>query len=159
MGGGIRVSEEITVIGLTGQDGHLTADALEKLRRGDLSDDALLFALEHIGKCEQCAQALASGYDTLAEVPAGFEEELQKKLNMKRQKKREFAFYVLRVTIAASIALIITFSSAFNTLTENKLGTIKAPDDTIVNQISSNLRSFSKNIVNMEVINHVAKKK
>lgn len=152
-------NEPVRVIGLFGKDGHLSAQTLRKLRCGGLSDDAQLAALEHIGGCERCAGAFASGFETLSDVPAGFEEELQKKLDKEKQKKRDFAFYVLRVAIAASIALIITFSSAVDSPALEKLRKIKAPDSTVVNQISSSLRSFSQNIVNMEVIKDAAQKK
>lgn len=154
--------QSISVIGLTGSDGHLTPMALNALRSGGLCEEALTAALEHIGGCERCADAYASGYDTggLAQVPAGFGEELQKKLNTKLQNKHEFAFYVLRVVIAACVALIITFSSAFNALVSqtDKISGVKAPSFDIVNKISSQLRDFSQNIVNMEGFYNASKK-
>ena len=77
--------KSISTIGLFDKNGHLTPMALEALNEGTYVTTHCYSALEHIGGCEKCADAFASGFDKseLAPVPAGFDEELQKKLRTK----------------------------------------------------------------------------
>jgi len=164
MGGGTGVGKEtISIVGLFGGDGHLTSAALEALHNGNLCDDPLILALEHSGGCEACADALASSFDDteLIQVPTGFEEELQNRLRTNKKSSHAFAFYVLKVAIAAVIALIITYSSAFGVIVKNqdKTTQIKAPSFSFVNAISEQLSIFSQNVVNMEVFNYAQTEK
>jgi hypothetical protein len=168
MEGGIGMSEKkvppsVIAIGLFDGSGHLTPAVLEALRGGKLCDEELTAALTHMGGCEKCAEAFASGFDDngLAPVPAGFGEEVKKKAKSKDEGSHSFALYVFKVALAACIALIITFSSAFNTLVSKsgEVNEVKAPSFNFVNSISEQLDVFSQNVINMEVFNNAPKKK
>jgi hypothetical protein len=155
--------KSIPVIGLFDETGHLASAALEALRGGALCEDALTAALEHIGGCEKCAGAFDSCFAKaeLAPVPAGFDEELQRKFEAIDKSRHSFALYVFKVAIAACVALIITFSSGFNAIVarQDKGAAIKAPSFSTVNAISVRLNAYSQNLVNMEAFNNAQKKK
>ncbi|HEX2938198.1 MAG TPA: hypothetical protein VHO66_04690 [Ruminiclostridium sp.] len=156
-----RISD--TAIGIFDHDGHLTAKSIEALRDGDLCGEILTQALSHIGCCEKCAEAFATAIEQqgLMEVPFGFDEEFQNKLSKEKESKYNYAFYVLRVAIAACVALIITFSTVFNSAAgyQNKINKAQSPDFSFVNSINTHLRDFSQNVINLEVFKNAEKKK
>lgn len=148
---------------LFNEDNHLTEISLKAFKEGHLDDKSLILLSEHIACCEKCADALASSFNDneLAKAPLGFQEEIQNKIKNKKQNSFQFGFYSLKVAVAASIALIIVFSSQLNYLANTKLEAsyIKAPDLSIVNSINTNLYNLSEKIINMEVFNNEKEKK
>ncbi|MBC8061023.1 MAG: hypothetical protein H7Y18_10175 [Clostridiaceae bacterium] len=141
------------------EKGHLTEVTLRALKCGLLEGNELAIVSEHICSCESCSSAFANSFkdDELAKAPLGFEEEIQCKL--KKKKDIEFMFYSLRVTIAASIALVFVFSNTLNLAANTKVGSIKAPNLSIVNSINTDINNFSEKIINLEVFNNEKEKK
>lgn len=139
------------------EKGHLNEIAIEKLKMGNLSDDAMILVSEHLCTCEKCADCLANSFDDneLIDAPLGFEEEVQSRIEKSKQVRRDFMFYSFKVAIAACIAIIITFSNVIN-FTNNKQ--IKKYMNTsslnVVSSINNKLTNFSQKIVNMEVLKH-----
>lgn len=157
---------EVKVIGLYDKEGHLKSDVLIKLKNGDLNGDALMAALDHIAECPDCALAYSSLFEEsdLKEPPRGFEEELQSNLAQRKKSKtgkNDFALYVVKVAVAASIAIIITFSGSIGSIPNytSKIQKANSASQSFLSSISEKFSSFSKNLANMEVFTNETKKK
>ncbi|MFL0249347.1 hypothetical protein ACJDT4_02855 [Clostridium neuense] len=139
------------------EKGHLSKTAIEELKMGNLSDDDMILASEHISSCEKCADCFANSFDDneLVDAPLGFEEEIQSKIEKSKRVRRDFMFYSFKVVIAACVAIIITFSNVVS-FTSNKQ--IKRYMNTsslnVVSSINSKLIDFSQKVINMEVFKH-----
>ena len=138
---------------------HLTPDIMADLKSGRLSGAEALAALEHIGECEQCADAFAGIYHEteLLELPPGFRSavfsavEKEKRTapvvkSKKDDKRRELFSYSFRVSIAACITLVLLFSGTINY--GINLSRSIHPDLSRVNVITEDLRGFSDKLVN-----------
>lgn len=134
---------------------HVTQTALNDFATGSLQPEELDDVASHIAGCEQCAIALAEVLEAgePAEVPEGFEEEISNRIYRLRQKNAEFFHFSLRVALAACITLFFVFSSVLNVFngSRNHLINIKAPGFSVVESVSTNLRNFSQQILEMEV--------
>lgn len=143
--------------------GHLSPLAIVKLKEGTLTDTELLQASAHIASCESCADILAGSFaeDELSSVPSGFLEEVASKMVPKKMSKKQLAFYSIRVAVAACAALVMVAfgNSGFVKDMYSKSTCIKAPDLSFVDSINSDLNSFSKKILYMEVFNNAKKEK
>lgn len=140
---------------------HLTPERIKALKTGRLSKDETLFALEHIGECEQCADALAESYreTELLELSPDFKAEVLLKTASVRKnaaaekiknRKRELCFYSFKVSIAACIALLLLFSGTLNY--GMNISKMINPDLSGMNVITEDLRGFSDKLINLEVI-------
>lgn len=140
---------------------HLTPGIMAALKSGRLSGSEAISALEHIGECEQCADAFGGIYreTELLELPPGFrsavfsavEKETRTVPVMKARKddtRRELFRYGFRVSIAACITLALLFSGTIN-YGINLSRSIR-PDFSKVNVITEDLRGFSDKLVNFE---------
>jgi hypothetical protein len=181
--------KEPVAIGLFDCAGHLTPSALAALCRGRLYGDAALAALDHIGCCAVCADDYAAVLEqgVLFTPPAGFAEELQRKLMAQApvaeppadmssaqtpqknppaetapavnpRRSLSFSAYALRVAVAAAIALVVTFSG-FGMTGKNGTAPPAAPDFSFVNAVSNGLKTFSQNVLNLEVFKYAEAKK
>lgn len=135
------------------KDGHLSEGGLADLKAGNLADDERTRAAGHIAGCPVCADALARLFDeeTLMEAPFEFERQVKGRMQESvRRTKMDFALYSLRVAAAACIALFVLFSGAFNNFAQfHTVGSsLKAPDFSVVDSISSGLRNFTQIILN-----------
>ncbi len=158
MEGGVYLSNA-----LFKENGHLTKISLEGLKDGTLIDSELVLISEHICSCEDCAEALADSFNEseLLNAPLGFEEEVLSKIKNKKQSKNEFIFYSLRVTMAASIALVFVFSGALNSLANTNIKAVNVNPASLstVNTINKSLNHFSQKIINLEVLGNEKEKK
>ncbi|WP_294376784.1 hypothetical protein [uncultured Clostridium sp.] len=136
---------------LFNEDGHISDYTVCRLKKEMLSDDELIKVLGHISECMECAEVLAGSYDNseLEEIPEGFEESI--KLNMKDDRNKKFKFYCIKVVAAASIAICMLFSNAFNYIAGRSLNKIKAPDYEKSVATCSQLNSLADRIMSMEV--------
>jgi hypothetical protein len=156
---------DIKVIGLYDENGHLKNDILLKMKSGELNGDALISALDHIAECPDCALSYSLLFEEseLSKPPRGFDEELERKLAAKRPSsdKKDFTFYVIKVAVAASIAIVMTFAGSFGTAPNytQKFEKANSASTSFINNISEKLNSFSHNFVNLEVFKNAAKKK
>lgn len=69
-----------------------------------------------------------------------------------------FFSYAFRVAIAASIALVVTFSG-FAIGGANKAAPVKAPGFSFVDSVTNQLKDFSQSVLNREVFHHAEAKK
>ena len=144
------------MIRLFDEDGHLSIEAICRLKEGALNDDELIKVLDHISDCSECAGILSESYDEneLAEVPEGFEESIELKIHRNDEKgktKFNFGFYCMKVIAAASIAIMMLFSNELNSIAGTGVQNIKAPDYGKAVTVCSQLNSFSQKIINLEV--------
>ncbi len=141
---------------------HLTPDRMKALKEGMLAKDDVISALEHLGECEQCADAFAESYsdqDLLELSPAfkiavfsaiGKEKRaIRKERTKTADGKRELFRYSFKVSIAACITLFLLFSGTFN-FSMNFSKNIYS-DLSGVNVITENLRGFSDKLIDFEV--------
>jgi hypothetical protein len=139
--------------------GHLTPELMAALKNGRLSGEEAISALEHIGECEQCADAFAGIYSEteLLKLSPGFrsavfsavEKEKRAAPVMKAKKddkKRELFRYSFRVSIAACITLALLFSGTIDY--GINLSRSMRPDFSKVNVITEDLRGFSDKLIN-----------
>lgn len=143
--------------------GHLTEASLTAFKDGSLDDNDLFLVSDHIICCEKCAAAIADSFNEteLAEAPSGFQEEIQNKIKISKERLFEFRIYSLKVATAACIALMIVFSNGLNIISNaiTQPDLVKAPNFKAVNSISQNLNKFSQKIINSEVYNYETKKR
>lgn len=145
---------------------HLTPDRIKELKNGTLSMEDRISALEHIGECEQCADAFAGFYDDaeLMELPQGFKESVFREIEQERKtviwekrnnsdRKRELFRYSFRVSIAACITLFLLFSGTIN-YGFNISRSIHT-DLSGFNVITENIRGFSDKLVDFEVTKNI----
>lgn len=132
---------------------HLTADRLEALKDGLLSETETISALGHIGECEQCADAFAQSYRgrQLLELPAGFKKAVFSALKREGRSagKGELYRYGFRVSIAACITLLLLFTGTVNY--GINFGRSIHTDLPEVGLITENLRGFSDRLIQFEV--------
>jgi len=144
-------------------NGHLTLEAIKAFKDEVLDNDEFSLVLEHISKCEKCAEIFADSFqdNKLVNAPVGFQEDIMSKVKKKEENNNQFLFYSFRVAVAACISLIIVFSSTLNIAANTKMGMcrIDPPDLSIVNSISMELSNFSQKIVSMEVLNNEKEKR
>lgn len=148
--------------GLFTPDGHASEQALRKLAAGMLEGSDLLQAAEHVADCKACAARLAQSVEDghPENPPAGFEEEVRRRLS-RRQPRAEIFLYSARVALAACAALILIFSGTLRTLAgpENSSLHIGAPGFSAVELISTRLNGFSQQLLHWEVFHHAEEKK
>ena len=145
---------------------HLPPDKMNALKFGLLSGAETISALEHIGECEQCAEAFAESYSgrDLLELSPGFKQAVfstidkkERGVGIKEAKaadgKRELFRYSFRVSIAACITLLLFFSGTMD-YGINLSRSIRA-DLTEVNVITENLRGFSDKLIHFEVTKYI----
>ena len=146
--------------------GHLTPDRMKDLKGGMLSGKDEISALEHIGECEQCADAFAGCYGEpdLLELSPGFKSDVFSTINREKRKeieekgkavdgKRELFRYSFRVSIAACITLLLLFTGTIN-FGINFSRSINA-DLPEVNVITENLKGFSDKLIDFEVTKYL----
>lgn len=129
---------------------HLTPDRIKALKEGMLAKDDAISALEHLGECEQCADAFAKSYSEqeFLELSPGFKTAVFSAI---KKEKRELFRYGFKVSIAACITLFLLFSGTFNfsmNFSKNMYSDLSG-----VNTITENLRGFSDKLIDFEVKN------
>ena len=143
------------------ENGHLTKISLKAFKEGLLSDRELMLISQHICTCDICSDNLSNSFsaDELIDIPLGFEEEILSKIKSSKRRKTEFMFYCLRVTIAASIALVFVFSNVLNFMANTKTTTLamKPVSLSSVYTINKSLNDLSQNIITLEVFNNEKK--
>lgn len=148
--------------GLFTQDGHASEQTLREFAAGMLEESDLLAVAEHVSDCETCAARLAQAVEDghPENPPAGFEDEVRRRLP-RRQPRAEIFLYSARVALAACAALILIFSSTLRTLAGQKNSSlhIGAPGFSAVEQISTRLNGFSQQLLHWEVFHHAEEKK
>lgn len=158
MEGGVYVNKT-----LFNENGHLTKISLKAFKEGSLNDKELVSISEHICHCEECADALANCFNDneLCDAPSGFGEEILNKIKKKKESNTQFFLYSLRVTMAASIALVFVFSNAlsFVATTKNITFDVNPINLNSIYTINNNLNNFSQKIINTEVFNNEKGKK
>lgn len=145
---------------------HLTPDKITALKEGSLSKAETISALEHIGECEQCADIFAESYNNteLLNLSSNFKDSVFSAIDKEknnsvikkeknRNRKREFCFYSVKVSIAACITLALLFSGTFNH-GMNMSRTVQA-DLSGVNVITENLRGFSDRLIDFETTKNI----
>lgn len=156
------MNDDIKVIGLYDKDGHLKKEILEKLKNGELCGDALIEALNHISECELCAKRYAESFEEneLLSPPIGFQEEINSKIKEKSAEKNDFIPYVIKVVIAASIAIIITLTTSYQPrlYIDDTVSDVKSSSQQIINKISSSISDFTSNISFGGYLNEKTKK-
>lgn len=143
---------------------HLTPGRMKALKEDMLAKNDAISALEHLGECEQCADAFAKSYNDqeLLELSPGFKiavfsaiEKENRAIRKERAKtadgKRELFRYGFKVSIAACITLFLLFSGTFD-FSMNFSKNIYS-DLSGVNVITENLRGFSDKLIDFEVKN------
>lgn len=144
------MNNDIKVIGLYNDDGHLKPEILEQLKAGELCGDALIEALDHIANCEKCASIYADSFseNELLIPPSGLEEEVSSKLSIKSSEKNDFIPYVIKVVIAASIAIMITLSSSYqpNLYMDDTVKNVQQSSHTLVSQINQKVLNLTAQI-------------
>lgn len=143
---------------------HLTDQALRAMSDGILNEEDLLAAAEHLASCTKCALNLADILEKhgLEKVPAGFTEEVKIKISQKQtEKKIQFVFYSFRVAVAACAAIALVFLGAFRVPASLQSGAhrLKPADNGVVDTITSRLKNFSQQVVNLEAFYHEKEKK
>jgi len=104
-------------------NGHVDLGWLEDFQSGQLSEKECQTMLEHIGKCDFCAEKLADFLEKdLLAPPAYFQEEVLKKthsLNVQAvkivhctSKKMRLFLYSLKVSLALAASLFLLFVTA-----------------------------------------------
>lgn len=139
------------------EKGHLSIETIEKLKVGSLNDDEMILVSEHLCDCESCANCLANSFEDneLVDVPSGFEDEVQSKIESKKQVKREFMLYSFKIGVAVCIALMFVFSNVFNIVTNSQIKKYtNISKINVANSINTKLTNFSEKVVNMEVFKH-----
>nr|WP_202117402.1 hypothetical protein [Clostridium chromiireducens] len=156
MEGGVYVNNT-----LFNKEGHLTEEVLKILKFDRLRDEELIFILEHISACEECAGAFADSFkeNELTEAPSGFQEKVQIRIKDKKRRNIQFNFYCVKVAVAASIALMMVFSNGLNSLANSKANYVKPPDLSVLNSVNANLNNFSEKIIKLEVFINDKEKK
>lgn len=139
------------------EKGHLSIETIEKLKVGSLNDDEMILVSEHLCYCESCANCLANSFEDneLVDAPSGFEDEVQSKIESKKQVKREFMLYSFKIGVAVCIALMFVFSNVFNIVTNSQIKKYtNISKINVANSINTKLTNFSEKVVNMEVFKH-----
>lgn len=139
------------------EKGHLSIETIEKLKAGSLNDDEMILVSEHLCDCESCANCLANSFEDneLVDAPLGFEDEVQSKIESKKQVKREFILYSFKIGVAVCIALMFVFSNVFNIVTNSQIKKYtNISKINVANSINTKLTNFSEKVVNMEVFKH-----
>ncbi len=139
------------------EKGHLSIETIEKLKVGSLNDDEMILVSEHLCDCESCANCLANSFEDneLVDAPSGFEDEVQSKIESKKQVKREFMLYSFKIGVAVCIALMFVFSNVFNIVTNSQIKKYtNISKINVANSINTKLTNFSEKVVNMEVFKH-----
>ncbi len=145
---------------------HLTPDRMKDLKGGILSGNDAISALEHIGECEQCADAFAGCYfaSELVELSQGFKSDVFSAIDREKRKemkekgkvadgKRELFRYSFRVSIAACITLLLLFTGTidygihFSRSIHTDLPEVKV--------ITENLKGFSDKLIDFEVTKYL----
>jgi len=156
---------------------HLSDVTFKKLKANQLSVEEKLEGLEHMAECPLCAERFAESFisSDLLTTPQDFQSRVLKEIkwddsqrevkkngisksnpsnnfNALKRKRKEFYFYVARVSLAMCISLMLLFSGTFGFMT-NALAasTSKGLDLSKVDTFTENLRDVSDKIVNMEV--------
>lgn len=159
------------------QEEHLSAETFRKLNANELTIEEKIQALDHISGCSLCAESFSESFvdSGLLTTPQDFQSRVLKeikladsnreikvlsssKMNSSKslgdltRKRKEFYFYVARVSLAMCISLMLLFSGSFG-LMSNVLAdsTSKGLDLSKVDTFTDNLREVSDKIVNMEV--------
>ena len=145
------------------ESGHLTIAAMDSLKDGELNSEDMILVAEHIGMCEYCADILANSFEEgqLVEASQDFSETVLNKVNFKVQNKTQFIAYSLRVTLAATLALILVFSNMFNFKSGNSNVLLsKIPDSaTITKTINKSMDNFSQKINRWEIFSNEKREK
>lgn len=139
---------------IAGPGNHPEKQMLLDFLSGSLSREETDAVAEHLASCITCSNALAElASQHPHETPAGFEEEVQRRIDREKGKKTELLHFSFRVAIAACAAFFFIFFGALNTAAspQNPLAKIEAPSFSAVDTISTNLRDFSQKILHMEV--------
>lgn len=141
---------------------HPEKQTLLDFLSGSLSQEETDAVTEHLASCISCSNALAElASQHPRETPAGFEEEVRRRIDREKEKKSELLHFSFRVAIAACAAFFFIFLGALNAAAgpQNPLAKIEAPSFSAVDNISTQLRDFSQKILQMEVFQDAKTKK
>lgn len=151
---------------------HLTNTDMRLLKQNALSIEGRIKAMTHVSTCDICAVAFSECFDeqellstsptfssvVLMKVLDIHEEPIKQKKSEK--KRREFYFYVARVSLAMCLTIMILFSGTFNEITKTfDTDLMNKIDFSGINTVSEDIRTFSDKIVQQEVVNNDQKKK
>ncbi|MDD3169363.1 MAG: hypothetical protein PHC91_07890 [Eubacteriales bacterium] len=145
---------------------HVTEERMKALKDGILSIEDTISALEHIGECDQCADAFGGCYcerELLELVPefrsAVFSAISRERKNRIKAKpmaadgKHELFRYSFRVSIAACITLLLLFTGTMNYgINFSRSVRTELPE---VNVITESLRGFSDKLIDFEVTKYL----
>ncbi len=151
---------------------HLTNEDMRLLKQNALSIEDSIKALTHVSMCDICAAAFSECFDEqeLLTASPDFSSVAQRKaldiqeepINQKKseKKKKEFYFYVARVSLAMCLTIMILFSGTFNEVAKTfDADLMNKIDFSGINTVSENIRTLSDKIVQQEVVNNDQKKK
>lgn len=141
---------------------HLTEEKMKALKDGMLSEADAISTLEHIGECEQCADAFGGCYreEELLELSPEFRSAVFLAIaeyNRNRTKakplavegKRELFRYSFRVSIAACITLLLLFTGTMDYgIHFSRSINTELPE---VNRITEKVRGLSAQLIDFEV--------
>lgn len=143
---------------------HIDGETLTRLKNGGLPMKEKLEVMAHVAACSRCATSFAETYDDqeLLPLPPGFIEEMALKCSpstllplrpgaKKKDKKKEFFAYSLRVSVAACMALVLLFSGSFSQGSGWVMEQNRLKDDIFqTNKMTEQLRDFSDRMLRFD---------
>lgn len=135
--------------------GHIDKKDLILLKENRINNIKKISILEHIENCDTCSLELSNIYKEkdLLKTPVGFEQGIFHKIDSAKVKKSqkeknlEFWGYTFRVGLAMCASLIIVFANPLNVFNGLKNSNIPTFNLAYVDNITSNIRSFSNKII------------
>lgn len=123
---------------------HADDERIELLLRGELSESEKAKVMEHIAKCDECADRMADLTLDMATVspPAGMSEDIlaaaAKEKTREKRRQDNLLMYSVRVVAGICAALVMIFSGAFKRI--SKINEID------MSKINDRSRSISQSI-------------
>lgn len=143
----------------TGQ--HPERQTLLDFAEGKLDREETHAVTEHLASCLACINEFAEiASEMPCETPAGFKEEVNRRIAREKVKKAELLNFSFRVSIAACAAIfLLSLGMLFPAGAQHSVTKIDPPNFSVVDSISSRLNDFSQKILNMEVFKNDETKK
>jgi hypothetical protein len=126
---------------------------LQELKNGNLTPEQKLELLDHLQHCEACMSAFLNGINDLPQPPAGFAEQVSQ--TIRRDKKREFRFYCIRVCAAMCASVLLMFTGTFQFQTDGvPFGEMKYLEGMQhINKVTEKIVNGANNLFFMEGMN------
>ena len=120
---------------------HADDKRIMLLLRGELSESEAAEVMEHIAKCDECADRMALDM-ACVDPPAGMSEEIlaaaAKEKTREKRRQDNLLMYSVRVVAGICAALVMIFSGAFRHITKI--------NDIDMSKINDKSRSISQSI-------------